>query len=363
MVGGHETGNETYVLGLIEGFRALDGQLELHVYHSGSAVEPAGRDVRQARLLSGSPLTRLTFDLAVRGVRDRIDVLHTTYTAPLWSPCPVVLTVHDISFATHPEWFSGRDLQVLKTGVPWSMRRAARVITVSDLCRREIIEHYGLPEDKVVRIYNGPGPAAQSITDDAARAELRALGVEIHRAYVLAVGNVQPRKNLIRLIEAFEAVRSHLDCELVIVGPEHYRAELTKAAAAGLAGDVRFTGYVTDRQLAAFYACATAFAFPSLFEGFGLPAVEAMAHGIPVVCSNAGALPEVCGEAAVYFDPLDVGSIAEALDRVLSDQHLREQLSRLGLERQRSFSWSKAARETLDVYQLVRKGGDGRDYS
>ena len=354
MVGGRETGNETYVLGLIDGLASIDGEIEVIVYHADHFEQHDSSHVKFRRLIGASPLTRLTVDLAARAWRDRLDVLHTTYTAPVWAHCPTVLTVHDISYAKHPEWFSGRDLRVLSTMVPWSIRRTARVITVSLLCRQEIIETYQVPEEKVVCVYNAAGPAAQELSEEDVRAEASGLGIDVSRPFVLAVGNLQPRKNLVRLIEAFERVRSlGVDAELVIVGPEHFRAELVRTAADGVKEHVRFTGYVSHRQLAACYSAATMFAFPSLFEGFGIPALEAMAHGTPVICARAGALPEVCGDAALYFDPLNTDSIAEALKRVLTNPGFRTELSSAGRARVRQYSWRRAAEETLAVYRAV----------
>lgn len=352
MVGGHETGNETYVRGLIDGLSRLDEDIEVYVY-GGSGIEGGvdGR-IKHRPLLSSSPLTRLTFDLPLRSLMQRIDVIHCTYTAPIWTPCPLVLTVHDISYEFHPEWFSPRDLRVLKRTVPWSAARADKVITVSEVCRREIVETYRLPEEKVVCVHNAAGPAAMPVSDSEARSLVAELGLDLSRPIVLAVGNLQPRKNLVRLINAFSQVIAHgVDADLVLVGPEHYRASLVHDAAASQSGRIHFTGYLTDRQLAACYATATVFAFPSLYEGFGIPALEAMAHGTPVVCSDAGALREVCADAALYFDPLDEGAIAASLTKVLSDAELRHRLALAGRERQRQFTWVKAARDTLSVYR------------
>jgi glycosyltransferase involved in cell wall biosynthesis len=352
MVGHQETGNETYVVGLIGGLTALEEPLELYVYHTGGV--PVSRDERihVERLLGNSSWIRLGVELPARSWTDRLALLHVTYSAPAWSRCPVILTVHDISFVDHPEWFSTRDMRVLSNTVPWSIRRAARVITVSELCRQQIIERFSVPGEKVVTIYNGPGASAQVIDQDEAKALVREIGIDPSRLLVLAVGNLQPRKNLVRLIGAFQQIVRHgVDADLVIVGPEHYRANLVHEAAAGLNERIHFTGYVSDRKLAALYASATVFAFPSLFEGFGIPAVEAMAHGTPIACSNTGALPEVCGEAAVYFDPLDSDSITSALEQVLTNVELRTRLSRAGRSRQQLFSWSNAAKETLAVYR------------
>jgi len=352
MVGSHETGNETYVVGLLDGLSQLREDFEVDVFHAGALAALGSNHLRPRRLFSRSPWLRLGIDLPVRSWCDGLDVLHMTYVAPAWSRCPVVLTVHDITFATNPEWFSARDLRVLSNAVPWSMRRAARVITVSEVCRRQIIEHFGVPADRVACIHNAPGPAAQPIDPDAARRELIALGVDPGRPYLLSVGNLQPRKNLVRLIRAFRAVSAGgLDVDLLVVGAEHYRSHEVLEAAGEVGGRIRFTGYIGDRQLAACYSLAKAFVMPSLFEGFGIPAIEAMSHGIPVACSRGGALPEVCGDAAVYFDALEVESIAGALERTLSDDSLRQELVRKGRAQAALFSWRQSAHLTLSTYR------------
>jgi glycosyltransferase involved in cell wall biosynthesis len=352
MVGHHETGNETYVVGLIGGLTALEEDFELYVYHTGGVADSRDPHVHLERLLGESSWVRLGVELPARSWTDRLALLHVTYSSPAWSRCPVVLTVHDISFVDHPEWFATRDLRVLSSTVPWSLRRAARVITVSELCRQQIIERFSVPGEKVVTIYNGPGASAQAIDPDDAKALVRKVGIDPIQPLVLAVGNLQPRKNLVRLIEAFQRLLLHgVDADLVIVGPEHYRANLVHEAAAGLNERIHLTGYVSDRELAALYASATVFAFPSLFEGFGIPTVEAMAHGTPIACSNTGALPEVCGDAAVYFDPRDSDSIASALEQVLTNVELRSRLSDAGRSRRQLFSWRRAAKETLAVYR------------
>lgn len=356
MVGGRETGNETYVRGLVEGFSGLEEDFDLSVYHLGPPWRSDGPRLHFRRLATGSSLLRLAADLPLRAARERLDVLHTTYAAPLLAPCPVVVTVHDISFVSHPEWFSDRDLRVLSLTVPWSMRRAARIVTVSELCRAEIVEHYRVPEERVVAIPNAAGPAAQPLTEAEAKDELARLELDLRRPYLLAVGNLQPRKNLPRLFEAFRRLTvGGLDIDLVIAGPRHYLGEQVLAAGREVGDRIHFTGYLGDRQLAACYRCAEVFVFPSLFEGFGIPALEAMAHGVPVASSSGGALPEVCGDAAVYFDPLEVESIEDALRRVLTDSDLRSGLIRAGHSRESRFSWSRSAEQTLAVYSAVSR--------
>jgi glycosyltransferase involved in cell wall biosynthesis len=358
MVGGQETGNETYIRGLVEGFETLAGDVDLVVFNVGTQWTQATGRVRFQRLITGSPLVRLGAELPLRSFGQHLDLLHMTYAAPVWSAAPLILTVHDICFATNPEWFSPRDLRVLSTMVPRSIRKAAHVITVSQDARRQIIERYRVPEAKITAIYNGPGPGAEAITSAAARDELATLGFNLRRPFLLTVGNLQPRKNLVRLIEAFGdlgARRGH-DLDLVIVGPKRYRAEETIKAAGAVADRVHFTGYVTDRQLAACYRASAVFVLPSLYEGFGLPALEAMAHGVPVACSNAGALPEVCGDAAIMFDPHSVKSMADAIARILGSEDLKRNLNAAGKARAAMFSWKKTAEQTLEVYkQAVRR--------
>lgn len=358
MVGGHETGNETYVRGLVDGFSELGGGFELFVYHVGSGWTATARSSRFRRLAGGSAWIRLAADLPLRTVRDGLDVLHTTYTTPLWARCPMVVTVHDISFAFHPEWFSVRDLRVLSRTVPWSIRRAARVITVSETSRAQIIERYGIDPQKVACVPCAPGPAAAPVDDDAARELVSKRGLNPDRPYVLAVGNLQPRKNFARLVTAVvNLVSAGIDVDLVVVGPARYRADDVFGAARKAEDRVRFTGYLSDRELAAFYKCAAVFAFPSLFEGFGIPPLEAMAHQVPVACSNTGALVEVCGDAAEYFDPYDVEAITAALRRVLTDSGRRAELVRAGQAQLREFTWRRSAEMTLAVYREAAGSG------
>ena len=355
MVGGRETGNETYVKGLIEGFAELAANdLELIVYHVGSSWTAPSPSTRFKRLITGNPLVRLGAELPLRSFTQRPDILHMTYGAPLWSAAPIVLTVHDICYATNPEWFSPRDLRVLSNVVPRSIRMAVHVITDSDSARREIMDHYHVPEEKISSVPIGAGAGAMPITLDEARQELAALDLKPERPYLLTVGNLQPRKNLVRLVEALnQLVSSGHDIDLVIVGPGHFRADEVFKAAQPASGRIQFTGYVTDRQLAACYRCSTAFVLPSLYEGFGLPVLEAMAHGVPVASSNAGALPEVAGDAAVLFDPRSVEGMTAAVSSILSDSGLRERLSRAGKSRAAQFTWKRTAESTLAVYRTA----------
>lgn len=357
MVGARETGNETYVTGLISGLTERNGLEEVRVYHVGRQWTGATTGVGFARLLTGRPIVRLTLELPIRSLIDRLDVIHMTYVAPLWTPAPIVLTVHDICYVSNPEWFSHRDLVLLRTMVPHSIRQAAHVITDSSEARHQIIETYGVDSDRVTAIPLGPGPAAEPISIEHARAILRDMGLDSARPFLLTVGNLQPRKNLTRLLEAFKEVILGFghDIDLVIVGQARFGADEVRRLSEALGDRVHLTGYIDDRQLAACYKGCTAFVLPSLYEGFGLPVLEAMAHSIPVACSRAGSLVEVCGGAAIMFDPTSVADIAEQINRVISDSSLRSTLSQAGAKRVREFTWRRTADLTVEVYARARR--------
>ena len=356
MVGAMETGNETYIKGLVEGFGAVGDELDLRIYHvNGQWAEP-GPGRRFERLLSANALVRLGVELPFRSVTERLDVLHMTYASPVWSAARLVVTVHDICYVTNPEWFSSRDLRVLTAVVPHSMRKAAHVITVSEAARTAIIEHYRVPAERVSAIANGPGPAATHIDDDDAKEEIASAGLQVDRPFILAVGNLQPRKNMVRLIRAYRSLIDGpgFDFDLVVVGPQRYRAaEILREAAGPSVERIHFTGYITDRQLSACYAKCAAFVFPSLYEGFGIPVLEAMAHRAPVACSDVDALREVAGDAALLFDPMSVDSIRDAIEKVTSDSATRQRLSSGGVIQAAKFTWLKSASQTLDIYRKV----------
>jgi glycosyltransferase involved in cell wall biosynthesis len=360
MVGGRETGNETWVLGLVKGFQELETDLELLAYHAGTPWTEAAKGVSFPRLATANPYVRLGLELPWRSLADRLDVLHMTYVGPFWSAAPVVLTVHDISYVTNPEWFSPRDLRVLSAAIPSAIKRAAVVHTVSEDSRSLIVEHYRVPPEKVRVVPSGAGPAGEPIDPEEARQAVAQIGIDPDRPYLLAVGNLQPRKNLVRLIEAYQRLiaEGHGDADLVLVGPKHFQAHDVFAAASAVTDRIHFTGYLDARQLAACYRCCAAFVFPSLYEGFGAPAVEAMVHGAPIASARAGSLPEVCQDAALFFDPLDGEAITDALATILGDDALRERLVLAGRERAKEFEWKKNAARVLDLYRLVARSRD-----
>jgi glycosyltransferase involved in cell wall biosynthesis len=390
VVGERETGNETYTLNLIRALlRVTSRDPKGFSWDPGTGPDDrAGRAeprrfgaIPQFLLLTphperlaaalpqlpphasirsvspGSALLRIPLGLPISALRNAFDLLHVNYNAPPLSPCPTVVTIHDIAFEHYPEFFSPRDLLILKTLVPLSARRAARVITVSEHARCEILDRYGVPPHKVAVTYEAAGEQFQPVTDPAALEAVRdKVGVG-RLPFVLALGNLQPRKNLLRLVEAFRRLAGSVasDLGLVIAGQAQWRqSDLFRAVAeAGLEERVMFPGYIADADLPALYSAACVFVYPSLYEGFGLPPLEAMACGTPVVCSNAASLPEVVGTAALTFDPVDVDALAQALATVLQDPAQAAELRRRGPERASQFSWEHCAVETLAVYRAA----------
>ena len=295
-----------------------------------------------------SGLLRLAaMSLATR--RTHPDLVHAIYFAPYLAGRPVVLTIHDISYEIHPEFFSRTERWRGRTLIRDSARRARFVVTVSETSRRDLIEHYGLAEDRVIAIPNG---VAQRYLDSPAQ-EHGPIGDRPVR--VLALGSLQPRKNLIRLIGAVRQASKTRQVELRVVGPDGYHAEVIRRKLEG-AAEVQIAGYVAEDALVDEYRRADMLVYPSLYEGFGLPVVEAMACGLPVITSTGGSLPEVAGDATLIVDPLDEMAIAEAILRLSGDDGLRGELSRKGRTRAQRFSWVESAERHIQVY---REAADG----
>ena len=271
----------------------------------------------------------------------------------------MVATIHDLAFEHYPETFTRRGSWQLRLTVRRTARLAARILTVSEFSRQDLLRTYGLPEERVVVTWNGVDSRFQP-TPEPGEAERLASRYGLREGYLLAVGSLQPRKNLPRLIRAYACLRRNqpqLTCPLVIAGRELWlTGEIYRELERELAGerwrdDIIFTGYVPDEDLPALYRQARLLIYPSLFEGFGLPPVEAMACGVPVITSRTGSLPEVCGDAARLVDPESVESIAGAMLELLSDEAGCRQLVTRGLAQARRFDWQATAERTRTIYQ------------
>jgi glycosyltransferase involved in cell wall biosynthesis len=291
--------------------------------------------------------------------REHADLFHAPhYVLPPLTPCRSIVTIHDCIHLRFPQYLPNRLAYAYAKASMWAAaHRAARVITVSEASKRDILSYFNIPESRVEVIYNAIDERfwREPPADEMDRVRER---YQLNAPFVLYTGTIKPHKNLERLIEAFNMLRQapflkHV--QLLIIGDEisKYAALRRTVHRYKLHKHVRFFGFVSDRTLAALYRLADVFVFPSLYEGFGLPPLEAMASGTPVITSNVSSLPEVVGEAALMIDPYDPEAIAGAMRRVLTDASLRSELRTRGLDRARSFSWERSIRRVRDIYDEV----------
>jgi glycosyltransferase involved in cell wall biosynthesis len=284
--------------------------------------------------------------------RAGVDVVHSlASTAPSWGSFRRVVTIHDVIYRIHPEAHAGWRSLAMRALVPLAARRSDRVIVPSRATREDLIRLLKVPEEKIDLVPNGLGASPASRWDS--EEELRRRHDLGTRPFVLTVSLKRPNKNLLRLLEAMALIPRERRPILVLAGhATPYEGELrARAAKLGLGESTRFLGWVSSEELEGLYRSATCFVFPSLYEGFGLPVLEAMARGTPVACSNRGALIEVADDAALLFDPEQPDAIAAAIEKLLADPIERERLSRAGREQAAGFTWAKAARRTLATYE------------
>jgi len=358
-IGRHLTGNEVYVRNLLQGFAALDQSSEFIAYLSQSrnGAEAAVPERFMQRRVSANSLKRLGVDLPRRLSEDRPDLVHVQYTAPLACPVPIVVSVHDISFLEHPEYFPWPRALQLRLTVRRTIKRAARVITPSEFSRKRLLDAYHPDPSKVAVVPIAMSPTFRPIARDPAFRWV-AQRFNIREPFVLTVGDLQPRKNQIGLIEAFEELvltNSQLPHHLVIVGKDTWFSDRIVEAAktSRIADRIVFTGFVNDDELLHLYNACELMVFPSFYEGFGIPILEAMACGRAVACSNTASMPEVANAAALLFDPEKRSEIVRAMRDVLLDVELRVRMERMSLHRASLFTWERTAERTLAIYHEV----------
>jgi glycosyltransferase involved in cell wall biosynthesis len=295
--------------------------------------------------------------LPVMAARARVELLHSlASTAPLWGRFRRIVTVHDLIYARFPDAHAGLRDKGMRVLVPGAVRRSDRVIADSLSTRDDLIELLGVAPERIDVVPLGLGALRREAP--APEADVRARFELGERPVVLSLSAKRAHKNLLALIDALARIAPEERPVLVIPGyPTAHEAELrARAQELGVADEVRFPAWVSSAELEGLWSITRAFVFPSLYEGFGLPVLEAMARGVPVACSNASSLPEVAGDAALLFDPHDEAAIATALRRLLSDHALADDLRARGLQRVREFTWERTARLTLESYARVWHG-------
>lgn len=360
---GRFTGDRTYWLNLIRAHAgAEEPDYQYIVYTRLPMLEDPGIlspriTFRTIPATNDRIWTLATFPRALR--QDGVDLAHTQYTTPLRTPCPIITTVHDISFRLYPEWFPKRHRMLLNWSVPGAMRRAARVITDSMSSRRDILRIYRLSERHVTAIPLAAPPDMGPVDTNLARRRV-AESYGLDGPYIISVGVLQPRKNLPMLIEAYARARhgAGLSHKLVLAGKRGWAYDeiAVQIARLRVSADVLITDYVADGDLPALYSAADMMAFPSLYEGFGLPPLEAMACGAPTIVSDAPAMPEVVADGALVLPVMDSAAWADGLSLLASSESARRDFAEAGRARANQFSWATTARETRRIYSEVLSG-------
>lgn len=306
--------------------------------------------------------TQIALPIRLYREKNKVDVFFTpSHYAPRFCPSPVVISVMDLSFIHFPQMFNLKDLYQLTHWTEYSVKKARKILTISEFSKKAIIKHYKLASDRVVVTYPGYDTSLYrpiSLKDkERSFSDIRKQ-YGISSKFILFVGTLQPRKNITGLIEAFNILlkdKQNKDLQLVVIGKRGwlYDEIFSKVKELGLKGKVIFADFVQNDDLVRFYSNANCLVLPSYYEGFGIPLIEAMACGCPIVASNLSSIPEIVANAGLLIDPYDTGSIVKAVKQVLNNADLREQLVKLGLKRVQLFNWQKCAKKTYEVLNTI----------
>jgi glycosyltransferase involved in cell wall biosynthesis len=316
--------------------------------------------VKQSRFPTWRPPVRILWEQFLQPpviLRERLDLLHSlSYVQPLLCPTKSVVTMLDLSFLRMPETFNRWNRVYLATMARLSAQRCQKIITISESTRQDVVRFFGVSPDKVQAIHLGVDEIYKPVEDKSILQRFKAER-NLPDSYLLYLGTLEPRKNVERLIEAYAILKKKqaIPHKLVLGGAKGwlYDRIFARVNQLGLHDDILFTSYIPYNELPLWYNCADIFIYPSLYEGFGLPPLEALACGTPVITSSTSSLPEVVGTAAITIDPLDVNALASAISTVLENPDIQRQLSTQGLQQAARFSWGKMAARTLEVYRQV----------
>jgi glycosyltransferase involved in cell wall biosynthesis len=354
----------TYIRNLLRHLSRLDQSTDYIVLcrdEDAAFASELGENFRAVSDNAGAYSIREQVSVPLDLRREQADLFHAPhYVLPPLTPCRSVVTIHDCIHLRFPQYLPSRLGYAYARSSLWiAAHRSARILTVSEASKRDILEYFSVPESKIAVIYNAIDERfnEEPPADEVMRVRER---YQLNDPFILYAGNIKPHKNLERLIEAFHLIRKgELEyVKLLIIGDEisKYATLRRTVHRYKLHKHVRFFGFVPDATLAILYRLARVFVFPSLYEGFGLPPLEAMASGTPVITSNVSSLPEVVGDAAMLIDPYQPDAIAGAMRRVMLDDRLRDDMRERGFARVREFSWGRSVRRIKEIYDEVLAG-------
>lgn len=360
-----QAGIGRYTRELLRALSQRDDEIRYRVFYCGHGTDASGlpplpsrfrvRSLPVSDRVSNAVWHRARVPLPIEPLIGRISLFHSPdYAAPPTFSRPTLITVHDLAFERVPECAVPSLRAYLQKVVPRAARQATHIIAVSQATKRDLMDLYGVPDGKVTVIHEGIAPSLEDRPQSyVSRTMLAPFG--INEQYILTVGTIEPRKNYVRLLEAYaELLKRGVNHRLVIAGAPGWMYEpvFDRIRELGLTRRVTLLR-PSDEHLAALYGGADAFVYPSLYEGFGIPALEALAAGVPSVVTERSALPEVVGDAAVLVDPTDVGALADTIQLVIRDKNLRARLRQQGPDQAAKFSWARAAAATAEVYRAL----------
>jgi len=347
-----KVGVSVYTLNLLRYFRKRadkNTQFKIFLRHKPSSDLPDANRYFSYEVISGIVFwSQIFLPLHLYSKRD-VDIFFSpAHYAPRFCPVPTVITIHDLSYIYFPGDFLKKDLYQLRNWTQYSIHKAKKIIAVSKTTKNDIMKAYQIPEERVEVVYNG---YEKELKIKNLESKIK---IDTKNPYILYVGTLQPRKNIVTLIQAFAKFKdSYPEFKLIVAGKKGWLFEsiFDFVSELGLNNDIYFSDYVTDQQLAFLYKNAFCFVLPSLYEGFGIPILEAMSFGCPVISSFASSLPEVGGDACLYFDPQGVDDLVEKIKQIKNDTKLRADLIQKGKKRVKEFSWEKCGEETLSIIQ------------
>lgn len=356
MIGDRSGGNESYYSNILKAMTIPQNSIIYLLLRNGIDASEYQNKFQIVRFKSKNAFIRNFFELPYLCRKLRLELLHTQYFIPFHLPCPVVCTIHDICFEHYKDIFTKKEYIRQKMLIPYSAKKSTAIFTVSEDAKRDISRCYNISEKKIIVTYNAVNNNFKHIDDKNLKEE--ELREKFHLGddrYILTVGNLQPRKNLSRLIQAFVQWKKKTNdkAKLVIVGKKAWMYTEILQTVTEYKSEIVLTDYISEYDLIRLYNCATCFIYPSFFEGFGIPPLEAMACGVPVAVANTTSLPEVVGNAGIYFNPFDIDDISNAILQLMSSEEKRKLYRTKGYQQCMKFDWSKSANKIIETYEKI----------